>query len=93
MWLIRAFEERVSELVGTGDVVGLVHLSIGQESAVVGQASQLDPQDFLFGSHRSHGEILAKCYSAMHQMDENQLEGIMKGFLGGETLSYAEKID
>ena len=39
------------------------------------------------------GEILAKCYSAMHQMDESQLEGIMKGFLGGETLSYAEKID
>ena len=72
---------------------GPAHLSIGQESAVVGQASQLDPEDFLFGSHRSHGEILAKCYSAMHQMDEARLEGIMKGFLGGETLSYAEKID
>ena len=41
----------------------------------------------------SHGEILAKCYSAMHQMDDAQLESIMKGFLGGETLSYAEKID
>ena len=29
----------------------------------------------------------------MHQMDEARLEGIMKGFLGGEPLSYAEKID
>ena len=45
-----------------------MHLSIGQESAVVGQASQLDPDDFLFGSHRSHGEILAKCFSAARKL-------------------------
>ena len=36
MWLIRAFEESVSELVGTGEVVGLVHVSIGQEASAVG---------------------------------------------------------
>jgi 2-oxoisovalerate dehydrogenase E1 component len=48
--------------------------------------------DFIFGSHRSHGEILAKCYSAVWQLDEKKLEAIMKNFLGGETLAIAEKI-
>ncbi|GAB1483937.1 hypothetical protein MASR2M78_27540 [Treponema sp.] len=52
----------------------------------------LDTNDFIFGSHRSHGEILAKCYSAITKLDEKNLESIMKGFLGGETLAISEKI-
>lgn len=71
---------------------GPAHLSIGQESAAVGQSLALGVDDYLFGSHRSHGEILAKCYSAVTTLDEVRLEGIMKGFLGGETLGLAEKI-
>ena len=72
---------------------GPAHLGIGQESAYVGQASVLSPNDQVFGSHRSHGEILAKCYSAMRQIENGELENIMKTFLDGETLSFAEKID
>ena len=45
MWLLRAFEERVSELVGTGEVSGLVHLSIGQEAVAVGVMDALRASD------------------------------------------------
>jgi 2-oxoisovalerate dehydrogenase E1 component len=33
----------------------------------VGQAFHLTPDDHIFGSHRSHGEILAKGLSAIAQ--------------------------
>jgi 2-oxoisovalerate dehydrogenase E1 component len=76
---------------------GPAHLSMGQEASSVGQCVNLTTDDYIFGSHRSHGEILAKCYSALWQLsqnpgDEKKLEGIMKAFLDGETLAVAEKI-
>ena len=99
MIAVRQFETMLNSIKTTGAWNGVeynhrgpAHLSIGQESAVVGQASQLDPQDFLFGSHRSHGEILAKCYSASRKLEGPELENIMKSFLDGETLSFAEQI-
>ncbi|HMR48856.1 MAG TPA: thiamine pyrophosphate-dependent enzyme [Arachnia sp.] len=99
MIAVRQFETMLHSIKTTGAWNGVeynhrgpAHLSIGQESAVVGQASQLDPEDFLFGSHRSHGEILAKCYSAARKLDPARLEEIMKTFLDGETLGFAEQI-
>ncbi|MDR2135224.1 MAG: dehydrogenase [Treponema sp.] len=71
---------------------GPAHLSMGQESAAVGQCVNLGIDDFIFGSHRSHGEILAKCLSAVEKLDEKSLETIMKGFLDGDTLRMAEKV-
>ncbi|MDR3170250.1 MAG: dehydrogenase [Treponema sp.] len=71
---------------------GPAHLSMGQEASAVGECINLSTDDFIFGSHRSHGEILAKCYSAVWQLDDKKLETIMKEFLGGETLAVAEKI-
>ena len=99
MIAVRQFETMLNSIKTTGAWNGVeynhrgpAHLSIGQESAVVGQASQLAPDDFLFGSHRSHGEILAKCYSASRKLDKAQLEEIMKTFLDGETLGFAEQV-
>ncbi len=99
MIAVRQFETMLNSIKTTGAWNGVeynhrgpAHLSIGQESAVVGQASQLDPSDFLFGSHRSHGEILAKCYSAARKLDPAELENIMKTFLDGETLGFAEQV-
>ncbi|MGB4272404.1 MAG: thiamine pyrophosphate-dependent enzyme, partial [Propionicimonas sp.] len=37
-------------------------------------------------------EILAKSFSAARKMDAAQLQGIMSGFLDGDTLRYAEKL-
>ncbi|MDK6401077.1 thiamine pyrophosphate-dependent enzyme [Pauljensenia sp. UMB1235] len=100
MIVVRTFESMLDSIKKTGEWRGIAynhrgpaHLGIGQESAYVGQASVLSPNDQVFGSHRSHGEILAKCYSAMRQIENGELENIMKTFLDGETLSFAEKID
>src|SRR5687767_5869771 len=60
MWLIRAFEEKVSTLYAQRQIVGLLHLGIGQEAVAVGVCSLLRQDDFVFGGHRSHGHALAK---------------------------------
>lgn len=70
---------------------GPAHLSIGQEASAVGQAYCLDINDFSFGSHRSHGEILARGLSSIEKLDDKELYDIMKEFLGGSVLSVVEK--
>lgn len=55
VWLIRCFEEKVRELRLAGDVVGSVHLCIGQEAAPVALKRLLGPQDALFATYRGHG--------------------------------------
>ena len=60
MWLIRAFEEKVSALYAAREIQGLVHLGIGQEATAVGTCSQLKPDDYVYGGHRSHGHAIAK---------------------------------
>lgn len=60
MWLIRAFEEKVSTLYAERQIVGLLHLGIGQEAVAVGVCGLLRQDDFVFGGHRSHGHALAK---------------------------------
>lgn len=98
MIVIRTFETMLNSIKTTGqwhDIsynhLGPAHLGVGQEAAYVGQAAVLTPEDQIFGSHRSHGEILAKSLSASRQIGPAQLEQIMRGFLGGETLSMAER--
>jgi 2-oxoisovalerate dehydrogenase E1 component len=99
MATIREFETMLNTFKTQGTWRGIeynhkgpAHLSMGQEASAVGQCVNLTTDDYIFGSHRSHGEILAKCYSAVWQLDEKELEAIMKNFLGGETLGVAEKI-
>ena len=99
MQTIRAFENMLNTFKTQGawenieyNHNGPAHLSMGQEAAAVGQCVNLGIDDFIFGSHRSHGEILAKCYSAVEKLSEKELEKIMKEFLGGDTLKMAEKI-
>src|SRR5918995_6923785 len=60
MWLIRAFEEKVSALYAAREIVGLLHLGIGQEAVAVGTCSVLGADDYAFGGHRSHGHAIAK---------------------------------
>jgi len=60
MLLIRRFDERVAELHSAGEIAGGVHLTIGQEAAVVGACLALRADDYMTGTHRSHGHPLAK---------------------------------
>lgn len=99
MVVIRAFENMLNSIKTQGGWGGVeynhkgpAHLSMGQEASAVGQAAELDADDFIFGSHRSHGEILAKSLSAARKMDASALGSVMTGFLGGDTLRHAETI-
>jgi len=98
MLFIREFETMLNTIKTQGEYQGVAyehkgpaHLSIGQESAAVGQCVHLEVEDFIFGSHRSHGEILAKCFSAIHKLDEERLFQVMRGYIEGRTLSVVEK--
>ena len=57
---------------------GPAHLSTGQEAAAVGMAFTLNSDDIIFGSHRSHGEFLARGFRAIRTLSEDELDGIMK---------------
>ncbi len=98
MLTLREFETMINEIKINGQYLGVsynhpgpAHLSIGQESAAVGQAFHLNPDDLIFGSHRAHSDILAKGLSAIEKLSDQELLDIMKNFLGGKTLSVIEK--
>ncbi len=98
MVVIREFESMLNSIKTQGAYEGIeynhkgpAHLSIGQESTAVGECVHLGPEDFIFGSHRSHGEILAKCLSAIDKLDAGALETVMKSYLGGEILKVVER--
>jgi 2-oxoisovalerate dehydrogenase E1 component len=98
MVVIREFETMLNLIKTTNEYNGIpynhpgpAHLSIGQEAAAVGMAYTLEVDDFIFGSHRSHGEILAKGLSAIHRLDEDSLYSVMKNFFDGTALKVVEK--
>jgi acetoin:2,6-dichlorophenolindophenol oxidoreductase subunit alpha len=82
MWLIRAFEEKVSALYAAREIVGLLHLGIGQEAVAVGTCSLLRPNDYVFGGHRSHGHAIAKGADINRLMAE--IAGRATGYCAGK---------
>ena len=97
MAMIREFETMINLIKTTGEYHGIpynhpgpAHLSMGQEASAVGQAYTLTIEDHIFGSHRSHGEILAKGMSAINQLSDDELMKIMREFFDGEVLRIVE---
>ena len=98
MQVIREFETMLYSVRTTKQYNGVdyvytgpAHLYTGQEAAAVGMAYTLDLKDAIFGSHRSHGEVLARGYSAIRQLGDAELTEIMQSFNGGKTLTAIEK--
>ena len=98
MRTIHEFETMLNEIKVKSEYNGVkynnpgpAHLSIGQEASAVGEAYCLDINDLTFGSHRSHGEILAKGLSSINKLEDGELYDIMKEFLDGTVLSVVEK--
>ena len=98
MVIIREFETMLNEIKISSEYNGIpynhpgpAHLSIGQEASAVGMAYHLDENDLIFGSHRSHGEILAKGLSVINKWNDNQLMDVMKSYWDGATLKPVEK--
>jgi pyruvate dehydrogenase E1 component alpha subunit len=82
MWLIRAFEEKLSALYAERQVVGLLHLGIGQEAVAVGALTLLRADDCVYGTHRSHGHAIAKGADVDKLMAE--IAGRATGYCGGK---------
>ncbi len=98
MAIIREFETMLNSIKTTNEYNGVeynhpgpAHLSIGQEASSVGQAYLLDKDDYIFGSHRSHGEILAKGLSAIEKLSDKELMEVMEDYFDGEILRIVEK--
>jgi TPP-dependent pyruvate/acetoin dehydrogenase alpha subunit len=83
MWLIRAFEEKVSALYAAREIVGLLHLGIGQEAVAVGTCSVLGADDYAFGGHRSQGHAIAKGADVDRLMAE--IAGRATGYCAGKA--------
>ena len=97
MVYIREFETMLNLIKTRGEYQGVAynypgpaHLSMGQEASAVGTAFVLEPEDYTFGSHRSHGEILAKAFTAIHTLPEEALLTIMRTYFNGEILRRVE---
>ena len=97
MLVLREFETMIQEIKTTSEYCGVsythpgpAHLGIGQEASAVGEAFMLDVNDMIFGSHRSHCDILSKGLSAIEKLSDEELMNIMENFLDGKTLKVAE---
>lgn len=98
MMFIREFEGMLGAFKATGAYSGIAynykgpaHLSVGHEGAAVGAALALDPGDHIFGSHRSHGEFIAKGLSAIDKLPPAELATVMEGYRGGSLLRTVER--
>lgn len=74
MHLIREFEEEMLRLDREGQVHGPLHVSVGQEAAIVAAMSQLQTEDLVNGSHRGHHLFLAKSLNHVEQKDYDPVQ-------------------
>jgi len=57
---VRCFEEAVIDKKEENLILGPVHTTIGQEATDVGVCAALSHRDYIIGTHRSHGYMVAK---------------------------------
>ena len=82
MLTIRRFEERVSLEYDRGNVLGYVHLYIGQEAVATGVCNNLKIDDRIVSSHRGHGHSIAKGADVRRMMAE--IYGKKTGYCKGK---------
>jgi len=82
MLRIRAFEERVYRMYLEQQTYGMSpHLSSGEEAMATGVCAALRKDDYIIGTHRSHGHILAKGAQMRPMLAE--LSGKVTGYCKG----------
>lgn len=57
---IRQFEDTTKDLLLKGELYGAFHTSTGQEASIVGSCMALRRDDYMVGTHRSHGHPIGK---------------------------------
>ena len=81
MWRIRLFEEEANRQTNLGNVVGTLHMYCGEEAVAVGVCANLRDDDYVLGTHRSHGHCIAKGAESDKMMAElfGRATGTCKG--------------
>ena len=89
MLRIRRFDETAAELLRRGEIPGVCHTAIGQEATVVGACMALRPDDYMTGTHRSHGHPIGKGSDLKPLMAElfGKQTGVCKGKGGSMHLA------
>lgn len=88
MLRIRQFEKSLIDPILSKEIETPCHLCIGQEAVAVGICQDLNPDDYVFGNHRSHGHYLAKGgnMNALAAEIYGKTTGCCKGFGGSMHL-------
>jgi len=89
MLTIRLFETQANREADAGKLLGM-HSSIGQEAVPTGICSQLQSNDYVLGTHRSHHHCIAKGVELKSMMAEllGKVTGTNKG--KGGTMHIAD---
>jgi len=79
---IRKFEEEALVNYKLGKIAGSLHVSIGQEACSAGAGAALMEGDYVIGTHRSHGDVIARGARLDRMMAE--LFGRVDGYSAGK---------
>jgi pyruvate dehydrogenase E1 component alpha subunit len=89
MQRIRTFESEAEAIHAAGEIPGALHTYSGQEGSGVGCCMALRTDDYMVGTHRSHGHPIAKGAALRPLMAEllGKATGVCKGKGGSMHLS------
>src|SRR5438034_5293138 len=84
---IRAFEDRVYDLIRAGTIKGASHLSAGQEAVPVGSVAALTKRDLIASTHRGHGHCgaMGDLMAKNEEERRHHWEQMMAELFGKET--------
>jgi pyruvate dehydrogenase E1 component alpha subunit len=93
MRTIRAFEDKLQELVASGRLAGFLHLYAGEEAVAVGVCSHLSDTDVVGSTHRGHGHCIAKGVDVKGMMAElyGKATGTCKGKGGSMHIADVDR--
>lgn len=93
MRTIRAFEDKLQELVAAGKIGGFLHLYAGEEAVAVGVCAHLKDSDLVGSTHRGHGHCIAKGVDIKAMMAElfGRATGACKGKGGSMHIADVDK--
>lgn len=93
MLRIRRTEEKLMEVFSAGEILGFLHVSVGQEATPVGVCAHLRDDDYIGTTHRGHGYAIAKGIDLKRAMAElfGRREGYCMGRSGSMHLADVSK--
>lgn len=81
MMMIRAFEDKVFDLLARDVLKGASHVYAGQEAVAVGACAAIGPHDIITSTHRGHGHCVARGGELRYMLAElcGKVTGYCKG--------------